>query len=502
MTKAKEILRLHQALGLSQRAIAEATGCSVGTVSNVLHKAETAGIKYPIQMTDKELVSLLYSPVKETDSKQRTEPDLLYIHREMQRKGVTLTLLWEEYKAKYPDGLMFTQFCDRYRTFRKQNNVYMRKIYKAGEREMVDWAGLTMEYTDAYGTKHPVYLFVADLPASSYIYAEPFRDTKLSSWIDGHVNAFEIFGGTPRIVIPDNAKTAVTKVNYYDPKLNRTYRDMAAHYNVAIIPARPGKPRDKAPVETAVQIVERRIIAKLRNRQFLSFDELYEAVMQELEIVNTKPFQKIPSNREDTFREIEQKELKPLPKDRYEYAEWKTLKAAFDYHIEYDRHYYSLPYIYAGKHLEIRATSRTIEIFFKHERIAAHRRNYNKSQRYTTLKEHMPPEHKAVSEWDSERFISWAQKTGPNTAEFIQWLLESREHPEQAFKTCAGILRLAEKVPVQHMEEASKRAIERNVYSYKYFDILLRNLDSANAVQPIPHSNVRGSHYYGGNADA
>ena len=218
--------------------------------------------------------------------------------------------------------------------------------------------------------------------------------------------------GTPRIVIPDNTKTAVTKVNYYDPKLNRTYRDMAAHYNVAIIPARPRKPRDKAPVETAVQIVERRIIAKLRNRQFLSFDELYDAVKDEIDIVNTKPFQKIPSNREDTFREIEQKELKPLPKDRYEYAEWKTLKAAFDYHIEYDRHYYSLPYIYAGKYLEIRATSRTIEIFFKHERIAAHRRNYNKSQRYTTLKEHMPPEHKAVSEWDSERFISWARKTG------------------------------------------------------------------------------------------
>jgi len=502
MIKAKEILRLHHTLELSQREIAKATGCSLGTVSKVLQKAKSAGVEYPIRITNKELVSLLYPPVIATNSKLRTEPDLLFIHREMQRKGVTLTLLWEEYKSENPDGLMFTQFCQRYRSFRKQNSVYMRRIYKAGERMMVDWAGLTMEYTDTYGMKHSVYLFVADLPASSYIYTEPFRDMKLSSWIDGHVHTFEDFGGVPRIVVPDNTKTAVTKVNYYDPKLNRTYREMATHYNTAIIPARPRKPRDKAPVETAVQIIERRIIAKLRNRQFLSFDELYDAVKKELDIINSKPFQKIPSNRKDTFLEIEQKELQKLPRERYEYAEWKTAKAAFDYHVQFDKYYYSIPYIYAGKHVEIRAASRTIEIFFNHERIAVHKRTYQKSKRYITCTEHMPQKHKAVSEWTPERFISWAQKTGANAATYIRWLLESREHPEQAFKTCAGILRLASKVPKSRMEEACEFAIERNIYSYKYFDILLRNLETANSAQPIIHANVRGSHYYGGDSNA
>lgn len=498
MDKSREILRLHHTLHLSQREIAEATGCSLGTVSNVLQRARNAGIGYPLKMTSKELGSLLYPPVLSAGSDQRTEPDLAYVHREMQRKGVTLTLLWEEYKAEHPDGLMFTQFCKRYRDFRKNNDVYMRRIYKAGDRVMVDWAGLTMHYQDPRGIKQTVYLFVADLPASSYLYVEPFRDTALGAWINGHVHAFEAFGGVPRIVVPDNAKTAVIKADYYDPKLNKTYREMASHYGAAIIPARSGKPRDKAPVETGVQIVERRIIAKLRNRQFLSFDELYEAVEQELDIVNTKPFQKLPSNRLDTFLETEKAQLQPLPETRFEFAEWKTVKVAFDYHVPFKEHYYSIPHTYAGKKVELRATARTIEVFCDHERIAVHARCYEKKRRFITCGEHMPEKHRAVADWTPERFESWARKTGPETAAYIRFLMEHREHPEQAFKTCAGILRIAEDIPASRMEAVCKRAIECDVYSYKYFTMLLKNMTPTPKRQPIHHENLRGSSYYGG----
>lgn len=496
MDKAKEILRLHHELELSQRAISAATGCSLGTVSNVLKKASEAGLEYPIQMTSKELGSLLYPPTN-SDVNERPEPDLESIHKEMQRRGVTLTILWEEYKTEHPDGLMFTQFCQRYREFRKQNDVYMRKIYKAGDQMMVDWAGLTMEYKDSRGFCQDAYIFVSVLPASSYICAEPFRDMKLSSWIKGHVNALENYGGAPRIVVPDNTKTAVIKANYYDPELNKTYREFAKHYGLAIIPARPRKPKDKAPAENAVKIVENRVIARLRNREFLSFDELCEAVEEEVYNLNTRPFQKMPGNREQTFSEIEKAALQPLPEKGYEYAEWTTVKAAFDYHVQYQNHYYSIPYIYAGKHVEIRASLNTIEIFFNHERVSVHIREYDKHKRYTTNIEHMPDNHKEIAEWTPERFISWGKKYGESVGAYMKYLMDSRECPEQAFKTCRGILRLVEKLEPQKAEQLCVIAMQRQVWTYKYFNILLKNA-TASKPKIISHENVRGKRYYGG----
>ena len=496
MDKAKEVLRLHHELNLSQRDISAATGCSLGTVSTVLKKANEAGIAYPIQVTSKELGSLLY-PTASPTVDERPEPNLKNIHKEMQRKGVTLTLLWEEYKTEHPDGLMFTQFCKRYRQFRKQNDVYMRKIYKAGDQMMVDWAGLTMEYRDSEGFMQKAYLFVAVLPATSYIYAEPFRDMQLNSWIRGHVNALEVYGGTPRIVVPDNTKTAVIKANYYDPKLNKTYREFASHYGLAIIPARPRKPKDKAPAENAVKNVENRVIAKLRNRAFLSFDELCEAVDEEVNHLNTRPFQKMPSNREQTFLELEKEALKPLPDTRYEYAEWHTAKTAFDYHVQYQKHYYSVPYMYAGKHVEIRATLNTIEIFFNHERIAVHIREYTKRKRDITNTDHMPDNHKEIAEWTPERFISWGKKYGQAVAEYMKYLMDNRDCPEQAFKTCRGILSLIEKLESDVIDRVCVLAMEKQIYSYKYFNMLIRNAASEKP-KIITHENVRGQSYYGG----
>ena len=505
MDKAREILRQHFEVGLSQREISESVKVSLGTVSGILAKARAAGIGYPVEMNNKELGSILYPPLRKKGEQKYSEPDMETVHREMQKKGVTLTLLWEEYKTDHPDGLMFTQFCERYRAFRKLNDVYMRKIYKAGERVMVDWAGDTMTFTDGSGQEQPVYLFVAALPASSYLYSEPFRDRAQQAWIDAHVHAFEYFGGVPRIIVPDNTKTAISKIDSHDPQENRTYADMARHYGAAVVPARVRKPKDKAPVETGVQIVERRIIAKLRNRQFHSFDEVWMAVRDELEEVNRKPFQKLPGNRLSVFIETEQPELRPLPPTRYECAEWKQVRAGMDYHVQYDGHFYSIPYRNAGKRLDLRATANVIEVFGDHERIASHVRSYASRVRYSTLPEHMPSNHRAMADWTPERFEAWAGKFGSDTQDYIRSLLHRREHPEQAFKTCAGILRMGESLSLAGMEALCRVAKEKNVFTYKYFSMLYKGMAperDKRPLAPIRHDNLRGGGYYGGGPNA
>jgi transposase len=492
MEKAKEILRLSQ-MGLSQRDVADGTGCSLGMVNAVLARIKGAGVLDPLSLGTKELGSIIYPPGK---SSEKTEPDFEQVDREMKKKGVTLFLLWEEYRMTDPEGCMYSQFCAKYREYRKMNSVYMRKIYKAGERMLVDWAGLTMKYSNGKNEEETVYIFVAVLPASSFLYAQPLRDMKMESWIEGHVNAFGYFGGVPRLLVPDNTKTAVIKASRYEPELNRTYKEMADHYGCAIVPARPRSPTDKAPVETGVQIIEMRIIAKLRHSKFLSFEELAEAFHAELEVLNDRPFQKLPGSRRSVFLETEQHELMKLPSQRYEYAHFKQAKAGFDYHVCLDKNqYYSVPYQYAGHNVLLRWNSRTVEVFYEGERIACHVRNNDPRTRYTTEPSHMPESHRAFSDWSSKRFISWAAKTGIKTKEYIAFLLKQKEHPEQAFRTCAAILRLASTVTKERMEEACTQAVLQNIYSYAYFSRLLENLDSR---KPVIHGNLRGKDYFKG----
>jgi transposase len=493
MEKAREILRLHDA-GMTQREIAGAAGCSLGNVNTILTRAKAAGLVDLSGIRNKELSAILYPAVRKPQQ-QRDPVDLEWVHREMRRKGVTLTLLWEEYKTVHPNGYMLSQFCGQYRQFCKRNEVYMHKFYKAGERMLVDWAGLTMQYADTRGEAVKVYLFVADLPASGYLYTQAFRDMGQESWISANINALEYFGGAPAILVPDNTKTAVIKAGKYDPCLNKAYHEMARFYGTVIIPTRPRAPRDKAPVENGVQIVERRIIAKLRNRQFLSFAELCKAVREALEILNTQPFSKIPGNRREAFGELEKGALKPLPPSRYEYAQWKTAKAGFDYHVQFDLHYYSVPFGYAGKQVEIRATSGTIEVFSGGERIVAHLRNYDKHRRYTTCDEHMPENHKAVSGWSPERFRSWAATFGIKTEAFITALIAQREHPEQAYKTCMGILHMGKQVKAAVMEAVCDKALAQNIYTYKYFELLFKREGKDEPMLP-PHENLRGPGYY------
>jgi transposase len=501
MPRVREVLRLKYEVKLSLREIAQACNCGKSTVAEVLERAEGAGIEWPVDLSDKQLMSLLYP----TPQKKRavSEPDLEYVFREMKKKSVTLMLLWEEYKERHPDGIMYTQFCDRYNKFKKDNDISMHKEHKAGEEVEVDWAGDTMSYVDTEtGEIRDVYLFVAVLPASAYPFAYGYEDTKIPSWIDAHVRAYEFFGGVPRVTIPDNTKTAVIKSDLVDPVLNKSYNEMARHYGTTLVPARARKPKDKAADENMVGNVSRRIIAALRNRQFFSLYEVNQAIAEQLTKLIDRPFQKMPGNRQTAFEQIDKSCLQPLPASRYEYAEWKETKVQFNYHVDYAGFFYSVHYSYINQPCSVRATARSIEIYIGNERIAAYPRNYNTFKRYTTLSEHMPDGHKAVSGWSSDRFLAWAEKTGPNTCELIKRILLSREYPVQTYRACMGIMRFSKSYSNEIMESASREALERGACSYKYFSLILKqfvqNVAVSNTEKIIVHDNVRGSSAFAG----
>lgn len=499
--KVKEILRLKHEVGLSLREIGKSCDCGKSTVSEVLERAENAGVTWPVTLTDKQLLSLLYPPI--TSKHTMPEPDMEYVFYEMKRRSVTLMLLWEEYKHKHPDGIMYTQFCDRYRKFKKANQLTMHIEHKAGEEMQVDWAGQTMAYVDPEtGEIKTVYLFVAVLPASAYPFVYAYGDMKLPSWIDAHVRAYEYYGGVPKVTIPDNTKTAVTTPDRFDPVLNKSYNEMARFYRTTIIPARAAKPKDKAADENMVGNVSRKIIAALRNRQFFSLYELNQAIKEELVKFIVRPFQKMDGNRLSAFEKIDKPCLQSLPAGKYEFAEWKETKIQFNYHVDYEGFFYSVPYTYVGQKCSIRATSKTIEIYVSGERIAVFSRNNNHYKRYMTLPDHMPEGHKAVSGWSSERFLSWAKTIGPNTLELIKHVLESREYPVQTYRACMGIMRLSKSYPSESMEKASEEALAKRTYTFKYFNIILKQVTAkalkAEECKIIAHANVRGSRSYAG----
>lgn len=506
MLKAREILRLKHELGLSLREIGNACNCGKSTVAEVLERATKENVTWPIDLSDKQLISLLYPPVVNKNSPP--EPDMKHIFCEMKRKNVTLMLLWEEYKAEHPDGIMYTQFCERYRKFKKDNKITLHKEHKAGEEMEVDWAGDTMSYVEpSTGEITPVFLFVAVLPASSYPFVYAYRNMKTPNWIDAHVRAYAYFGGVPKFTISDNTKTAVLKPDRIDPLINKSYCEMATHYGTTLLPARSRKPKDKAADENMVGNVSRRIIAALRNRQFFSLDEINRAVYEELEKFINRPFQKMEGNRKIAFEKIDKPCLQPLPCTKYEYSEWKETKVAFNYHVEYEGFFYSIHYSYVGCQCSIRATSKTIEVYIDNERVAAYPRNFNQFKRYITLEEHMPEQHKAVYGWNSERFLSWAQKTGPNTYNLIKSILESREYPVQSYRACMGIMRLCKTHSAEILEIASLEALNKNTCSFKYYNVILKqvikNYSKKQNEKVIQHENLRGSNaYVGGGINA
>lgn len=506
MRKTREILRLLWGEGFSGRAVAKSVSCSPTTVADCLGRARVAGLSWPLRsdLDDGALEALLYPPP--TPSVQpRVLPDWTQVHRELRRKGVTLQLLWQEYKeAQGDEGYQYSQFCDLYRRFRGQLDVVMRQEHRAGEKSFVDFSGDGIQIVDPEtGEVSEAPLFVAVLGASSYTYAEAFPSQELRCWVEGHLHAYEHFEGVTAITVPDNTKTAVLRPCFYDPDLNPTYREMAQHYDTAVIPARVKKPKDKAKVENGVLVAQRWILAALRNHTFFSVAQANEAIWVKLEELNSRKFQKLDCSRRDLFEQVDRPALRPLPKTRYLFAEWFSPTVNIDYHVDVDKHYYSVPYTLVHKKLEARATATTVEVFFKGKRVASHQRSYVKGT-FTTLREHMPPSHQRHLEWSPSRIIDWAGKVGPATATLAQKVIESRAHPEQGYRACLGLIRLAKVYGDERMEAASERALTVGAYSYRSLEsILKRGLDrqqllpsTTEPTSPVEHENVRGPNYY------
>jgi transposase len=504
--KIKEVLRLHS-LGLSQRQIA--TSCAVGqaTVSEYLKAAAVAGLRWPdvAEWSDDQVIQVLAPSREKPDhSKQSSEPDYAAIRHELQtNKHVTLQLLWEEYREKNPDGYRYSRFCDLYRKWLGQQEVVLRQEHRAGEKLFVDYAGDTIPIHSAVGgDATAAAIFVAVLGASNYTYADATATQGLADWIGSHMRAFEFLGGVPEIIVPDNLKSGVTKACRYEPSVNRTYEEMAAHYGVAVVPARRSKPRDKAKVEAGVLVVERWILAALRKRTFFGLGEVNQAIQELLKRLNDRPFRKRDGTRRSLFEALDQPVLRALPAERYEYGDWETHRVNIDYHVEFDNHWYSVPYQLTQQQVEVRATATTVEVFHRGVRVSSHGRSYVPHVA-TTVNDHRPKAHQRHLEWTPSRLVDWAKTIGPATADLFDRIMAGKRHPEQGYRACLGILRLSKEYSGQRVEAAARRAIALHACSYPSIKSILQcNLDSqaveptAPPKPPLDHPNIRGSEYF------
>jgi len=505
MRQVKEVLRLKWACGLSDRQIAQSLGISRPTVTQYVRRLKVAGLSWPLpeDLDDAALESRLFATTNPAPAANRPLPDWSWVHQELKRKGVTLTLLWQEYKANNPDGLQYSYFCEAYRKWAARLDLVMRQQHRAGETLFVDYAGQTVPVVDPQsGEVHEAQVFIAVLGASNYTYAEATETQSLADWIASHVRAFEAFGGVPRVLVPDNLKAAVTRPHRYEPVLNRTYEALAQHYGVAVVPARAARPRDKAKVEVGVQVVERWILARLRHHTFFSFTDLNSAIQDLRADLNHRPFKKLPGSRQSLFESLERPALRPLPREPFEYAEWKLVRVNIDYHVDILGHYYSVPYTLVKAQLEARISARTVEVFHKGKRVASHPRSPHRG-RHTTLKEHMPKAHRHYAEWTPQRLIGWASKTGGATAQVIEAILTARAYPQQGFRACLGIMRLGGRYGDARLEAACCRAMAIGACSYKSIEsILQHNLDrqplrdQPRLAPAIDHVNIRGPEYY------
>ena len=506
MRKTQEILRLKFGCGLSNRDIAKSISVGRSSIGDYLLRARAAGLTWPLPegMDEVALERLLFPSVTGTNPHDRPLPVWPEVHTELKRKGMTLALLWQEYKASNPDGYQYSWFCHSYENWRGRIDLVMRQDYRAGEKMFVDYAGQTVELIDQQtGEVKPAQIFVAVLGASNYIYAEATLTQALPDWIGAHVRALAAFGGVPAVVVPDNLKSGVTKANYYEPDINPTYQDMASHYGLVVLPARVRAPRDKAKVETSVQIIERQILAKLRNHRFFSLAELNQEIARLLTELNNKPFQKLPGSRQSLLESLERPALKPLPSTPYQFAEWKLATVNIDYHLEIDGHYYSVPYHLVRKQLDSRLTATTVEFFHKGKRVASHQRSHHKG-RHTTVKEHMPEKHRQYLEWSPERFLAWAKKIGPHTVILTERILAARAHPQQAYRTLLGIFRLGKSYGDPRLEAACARSLIIGATSFSSVESILKTgldgkpIPGSNDKQapPVKHQNIRGADYY------
>jgi len=505
MRKIKEILRLKWECGLSNQKIAKSCGMARSTVGDYLIRAGATGLSWPLPegMSDSELEKRLFSSPGGRSDIERPLPDCSEVHKELSRKGVTLVLLWQEYKQEYPDGYQYTQFCEHYRRWKSQLDTTLRQEHKAGEKLFVDYCGQTVAVTDRItGETKEAQIFVAALGASNYTYAEATWTQQLPDWIGSHGRALEYMGGCPEVLVPDNLRSGVSQACRYEPDINPTYQAFASHYGIAVIPARARKPQDKAKVEKSVQLVENGILARLRNQTFFSLSELNQAIRDCLEDLNHRPFQKLNESRRSLYESIDRPALHPLPATPFEYADWKKTGVGADYHVEVEGHYYSVPHTHIHRKVEVRYTARMVEIYWQGERIASHVRQ-DRQGGCSTIREHMPRNHQEVLDWTPERLREEARSIGISTEHLIERVFETSRHPLQGIRTSLGILRLAKSFGRERLEHACKRALGIQAFTYKsIFSILKKGLDRlplqelSSPTPSMEHENIRGSHYF------
>lgn len=502
MRQIREILRHKYALGLSERQIGRALGISKSGVGDAIRRARSCGLTWPLadDLTDEVLERRLFPPAAVTVADRRPQPDWLHIHKELRRRDMTLALLWEEYRRGAPDGYGYSRFCDHYRDWLGRQKPTMRQDHVAGDKLFVDFAGRTMEIVSSQtGEVRTAQVFVAVLGASSYTYAEAVWSQSLPEWIGAHVRAFGFLSGSVRLVVPDNLKSGIIKACFFEPEVQRTYAEMLAHYQAAAVPARPYKPRDKAKAEVGVQVVQRWILARLRNSTFFSLEELNAAIRELLVVLNDRVMRHLGMSRRQLFEEIDRPALRPLPETPYVYAEWKRCRVGIDYHIEIEKHLYSVPHTLLRQEVEVRLTANTVEVFYRGKRVAAHARTPGRG-RPTTVAEHMPSSHRRYADWSLERFHRDAAAIGPATAAMVASILAAKPHPEQGFRAAIGILNLVKRYDRDRVEAACHRGIDIGARSYTAIaNILKNNLERAYTTPEatiIHHSNVRGSRYF------
>lgn len=507
MRKIREVLRLTFEVHLTQHQVAASARLSQGAVSKYLALAKAAGLNWPLppDLDDLALEKQLFPAHKQAAAIQADSlvPDWAALHTQLKRKGVTLQLLWQEYANEGGNVYSYPHFCLLYRRYRQSLQRTMRQIHIAGEKLFVDYCGPTVDVIDSRtGEVRRAQIFVAVLGASNYTYAEATWTQSMPDWIGSNTRALTFIGGVPSLIVPDNLKSAVTQACRYEPQVSPTYAEFAQHYGTAILPARPYKPKDKAKVEVAVQVVERWILARLRHHTFFCLSELNQSLSRLLHDLNHRPFKKLPGTRHSQFDALDKPALKPLPDAPYQYGEWRKVRVNIDYHIEVDAHYYSVPHRFVKHEIDVRVGSNTIECFAQHQRIAAHARSHVRGG-HTTQREHRPKAHQKHSEWTPGRFVNWAIQIGPHTCDVVKHLLENRPHPEHGYRSCLGLLNLAKRYGAIRLEAACDRALQAGSPTRKSVVSILNNgLDNASPPQAEPdesilcHDNVRGASYY------
>ena len=502
MMKLRELMRL-TAMGVSARKIAIATGVARSTVAEYQRRIRTAGLTWPLppDLDDDLSLSARLFEEDRTQVRGRPEPDWAKVHAELRRKGVTKALLWEEYRGVTPDGYQYSHFCDLYARWAGRVNVTMRQEHRAGEKMFVDFSGDGIDLVDEQtGEVRKAKLFVAVLGGSNLTYVEAVLDESLPTWTRCHVNAFAYCGGVPEILVPDNLRSGVDKPNRYEAVVNRTYDDLARHYDTVVMPARVRKPRDKAKAEQGVLLAQRWIIAALRNMRFTNINAISEAIDPLLEKLNNKPMRLLRKSRRQLFEEVERAALNPLPAKRYEFATWARARVNIDYHIAFEGHFYSVPHQLVREAVEVRATATTVEILLRNRRVASHPRSYMRGGT-STQDDHMPVAHHEYKQWTPSRIEDWAAKSGPSVAAVARNIMESRRHPALGYRACLGIIRLGDRYGIDRLETVCARALELRACSYRNIDSMLRHNrdrvadERVDATLPT-HGNVRGATYF------